>query len=113
MRRARRDDAPRFFTCAGCRVKVVSRAADPSDSDVVFCLPCLGKRPEATFSQRLRALRLAAGLSRGAVARRAGVSWFSVERYELGGRQPRRPQLARLVRVLGPELIPPADVTGA
>jgi transcriptional regulator with XRE-family HTH domain len=68
----------------------------------VLCPGCLGRQPGATFGQRLRACRLAAGLSQGELARRSGIARTAVQNYEQGRWSPRPAPLARLVRVVGP-----------
>lgn len=70
---ARGRERPPSFTCAGCAEEVPSAAAAPSDSGSALCLPCLAKRPGAAFAERLKAYRLAAGLTRPELARRAGL----------------------------------------
>jgi transcriptional regulator with XRE-family HTH domain len=70
----------------------------------------LGLLPGTTFALRLRTYRLLAGLTRGQLARRAGVSPAAVHAYELGDLAPRREHVSRLTEVLGPGLVaePPA-----
>ena len=42
----------------------------------------------ATFADRLREARMAAGLSRKELAARAGLSWQAVRAWEQGAREP-------------------------
>jgi transcriptional regulator with XRE-family HTH domain len=78
----------------------------------------LGLRAGATFGWRLRTCRLLAGLTRGQLARRAGVPRATVEAYEQGDLAPRQSHVGRLARVLGPGLLagppgePPAEQRG-
>jgi hypothetical protein len=65
------------------------------------CLTCLAKRPEATFGQRLKAHRLAAGLTLTALERRSGVDLSLISAYECDRSQPKWHTLAKLIRVLG------------
>jgi transcriptional regulator with XRE-family HTH domain len=61
----------------------------------------------SSFPERLRVLRLTAGLSQLELAARAGVSGTLVSRYERGRRRPRAAKRATLAAVLGPGLLPP------
>jgi transcriptional regulator with XRE-family HTH domain len=109
LQRMGHESPPAVFTCAGCRRKVASSAALPADCGAALCLPCLRKRPGAPFAQRLRALRLAAGLTKKELARRAGLTRLVVRKYEAGSLRPRPASLTRLVGVLGPRLLPPGQ----
>jgi transcriptional regulator with XRE-family HTH domain len=106
LRRMQRDRPP-SFACAGCGRETASPAARPADSGAALCLECLRQRRDAPFTARLRACRLAAGLTKGALARRARVAHQTVGRYEPGERVPGGALLERLVRVLGPDLMTP------
>jgi Helix-turn-helix domain len=76
-----------------------------------FCLRCLPAK--ARLGVRLKALRLAAGLTLAGVARRAGLPGSCVLEYEQGEATPRPRALARLVEFLGPELLVPLKVRAA
>jgi len=65
----------------------------------------LRAQPDAPFAQRLKALRLAAGLSRTELAQRSGVAPGSLRAYEDGERSPHGYSVARLARVLGGDLL--------
>jgi transcriptional regulator with XRE-family HTH domain len=56
------------------------------------------------LAERLRALRLAAGLTQAGLAGRAGLCVTTVSNYERGRGRPRRHGLEALARVLGPAL---------
>jgi transcriptional regulator with XRE-family HTH domain len=72
------------------------------------CVACRAADPAASFAERLRACRLAAGLTQARLAARAGVSEATVSDYECDPRRPRPRLLAALARVLGPGLQGPA-----
>jgi transcriptional regulator with XRE-family HTH domain len=55
------------------------------------------------FGDRLRAYRLAAGLSQRGLGHKAGVSGCSVSDWERGAARPRPRSLRRLARALGVE----------
>ena len=91
---------PRAVPCARCSRPIVSAGAVAGDRGSALCLACLDRTPGAPFAQRLKALRLAAGLARADLERRAGVARGAVTNYECYGRTPRRRNLAGLARVL-------------
>ena len=78
------------------------------DQPAPRCVACRAANPAASFAERLRALRLAAGLTQAGLAARAGVSEATVSDYECGPRRPRPRLLAALARVLGPGVRGPA-----
>ena len=56
--------SPRSVPCAACRRDIVSAGALASDRGSALCLECLGKQAGVSFSRRLKAFRLAAGLTK-------------------------------------------------
>jgi transcriptional regulator with XRE-family HTH domain len=70
-----------------------------------LCLACLAERPDATRAERLRAHRMAAGLSREQLAARVGVVGSAITHYETGRRRLSPKMLARLAEVLGEGLV--------
>jgi transcriptional regulator with XRE-family HTH domain len=68
-----------------------------------LCLACLAKRPQATFGQRLKAHRLAAGLTLTGLEQRSGVDLSLISAYECDRSEPKWQTLAKLSRVLGVE----------
>jgi transcriptional regulator with XRE-family HTH domain len=74
------------------------------DHAPALCLACLGKRPGATFAERLRALRIAAGLSLWALAGRAGLSAWAVRVLEKGKCRPLPGTLRKLAEALSVEV---------
>jgi transcriptional regulator with XRE-family HTH domain len=91
-----RPPAERSVTCAGCGAVIPSPGALPCDAGGAMCLACLACRPGAPFGVRLKSLRLAAGLTRAELARRAGVGPALLGRYEEGRHLPRSRQSAGL-----------------
>jgi transcriptional regulator with XRE-family HTH domain len=85
--------------CQEC-AKEITRLRKAVDGDrFVWCLQCLAHHPEATFGQRLKAHRLAAGLTTAAVARRSGVARTLLIRYELDRNGPTQRNLVKLKTV--------------
>jgi DNA-binding CsgD family transcriptional regulator len=86
-----------FITCCVCHDKIRQwRGRRPHP---VFCRDCLPS--DATFGQRLRTFRVAAGLTTRALAARAGIAGSSVSVYERGSQEPSEEHRAKLVRVIG------------
>jgi transcriptional regulator with XRE-family HTH domain len=69
-----------------------------------LCLACLARTPDATLAERLLAHRLA-GLTRGGLARRVGVTHQTVANWENGAGRPRPQARRRLAEVLGEGLL--------
>jgi transcriptional regulator with XRE-family HTH domain len=100
-----RPPPPRSVACAGCGAPVASAGVLPGDAGRALCLVCLVSRPEAPFGIRLKSLRLAAGLMKAELGRRAGAALHHLARYEDGRRVPRRQVTERLARALGMALL--------
>jgi transcriptional regulator with XRE-family HTH domain len=72
----------------------------------VLCLRCVERRPDTPFGTRLKAFRLAAGLTQQQLAERTGIKASTIRSLE--GRRyksPVWPHLLALVKVLGPDLV--------
>src|SRR2546426_514853 len=70
---------PQGVPCTACHVLIPTPAPRPEDSPGALCLRCLERTPGVTTAQRLRAYRLAAGLSRADVAWLAGLPSGAVQ----------------------------------
>ena len=93
--------------CAGCRRVLARGHAGLRVNAPTLCVVCLVRTPGASFGQRLRAYRLAAGLTQGQLAELAGLDAGTVWSYEQDETVPRGRRLARLVAILGPGLAGP------
>jgi transcriptional regulator with XRE-family HTH domain len=80
------------------RVRTVANHNGP-----VYCMACLPD--EATFGQRLKARRLAKGISLMALSERTGIAWNLISKYERDVVEPKCRTLIKLIRVLGTELL--------
>jgi transcriptional regulator with XRE-family HTH domain len=89
---------------ARCRTCKAALPEGATQTRGALCLPCLQRRTDATFAQRLRGCRVAAGLTRGQLATQIGVTEDTVGRYENGVAMPRRELREALALVLGSEL---------
>jgi DNA-binding transcriptional regulator YiaG len=65
------------------------------------CLDCLARRGKAPLGERIKAARIAAGLTVPRLARLVGLTVATVSRYESGRRCPSRKALERLADVPG------------
>jgi hypothetical protein len=88
-----------------CGRTIVRGAGSIRTNGAPYCLGCLARHPEATFADRLKAHRLAAGLTLMGLAERIGVPHQRVCDYECGRRFPQWRALAKLVGVLGMGLV--------
>jgi DNA-binding XRE family transcriptional regulator len=85
--------------CATCEAPL------PRGSRGGRCPACVTADPSAPFAERLRALRVAAGLTQAELAGRAGLPLGTLGHYECGRVGPQAARLAALARVLGPGLV--------
>jgi transcriptional regulator with XRE-family HTH domain len=95
---------PLAVACRLCGAAIASSGAIYRDAGKALCLACLAKHPAAPLGDRLRAYRLAAGLTPSELARRAGVRPPSIADHEEGWARPRPATLARLAAALGAPL---------
>ena len=96
------DPRPRqAVPCSACGASIPCRRAVPHDMATVLCPACVANLPKATLGQRLRALRLAAGLTREALARQAGVGPSTLTGAERGTRDTRLGTAHKLAIALG------------
>src|SRR5947209_15765376 len=87
--------------CAKCRAQIMPQGGAGGTRGAALCLDCLAADPQAAFAQRLRTLRIAAGMTLADLAERGGLTASTIKAYERGMRGPRPRSLAKLVRVLG------------
>jgi transcriptional regulator with XRE-family HTH domain len=91
--------------CRECKAAIAQMRTAYDKNIPAWCLECLAKHPEAAFGQRLKAHRLASGMTRGELAKKAGAGKASVIEYELGNKLPTLENLTKLIRVLGAGLV--------
>jgi transcriptional regulator with XRE-family HTH domain len=92
--------ACRAMPCSTCGAAVAA-AVRRGDEGATLCRPCATRLPGVTLGQRLKAFRLDAGLTRGALARRAVVSAAKFSEYEHDRVKPNLLTRAKLARALG------------
>jgi transcriptional regulator with XRE-family HTH domain len=96
---------PPGLACTECHRDVASRRLANRPNGPVLCPACLARHPEVSFSQRLKCLRLAAGLTQAGLGRRAGLQPMLIAKYEQGKAEPQWRNLAKLIRILGVRLV--------
>jgi lambda repressor-like predicted transcriptional regulator len=87
--------------CRKCKTVIAQMRAVNHTNALVYCMNCLPRG--ATFGERLKGRRLAAGLTLRALSRLSGLRLHLVSDYEQGRIQPKPATLAKLIRVLGVE----------
>jgi transcriptional regulator with XRE-family HTH domain len=91
--------------CSACGAEIGPRCRAGVPAGRVRCLGCLGKPSAARFGQRLRACRLRAGLTQRELADRCDLARSTLSAYERSGARPTAPTLARVVQVLGGDVL--------
>ena len=81
----------RTVPCSDCGAIIISPGALPEDAHLALCLCCLAKRPDASFGVRLKAMRLAVGMTKAELAHQAGAEPTQIGGYEKGETSPDRP----------------------
>jgi len=94
---------PTELRCSACKA-TIPRHGKWIRSARVLCLKCLDKKG-TRFPQRLRSLRIAAGLSAKKLAARVGLNGSTITDAERGASRLRPRTLAKLTTVLGPRLL--------
>src|SRR5262249_33938013 len=100
-----RDLAPPILLCCHCGAEVLRGNRRLCNNGPVSCLDCLARRRPTQFGERLKAFRLAAGVSQRRLARHAGVSVTNLGKLEGGRKGPMWDTLLKLVGVLGDGLV--------
>jgi transcriptional regulator with XRE-family HTH domain len=98
-------DGPGAVPCRECGRWIARGAGSIRRNGPAYCLPCLARRPVASFAERLRAHRLAARLTVMALGEQVGMAHQRVCEYESGRSVPRWGALVKLVGVLGLGLV--------
>ena len=91
--------------CCECGAAIASGHHTIAYNREPLCLACLEEHPDVPFGRRLKACRLAAGLTAEQLAACSGVPAHAIRAVERGGCWPRWERLAKLIRALGPEVV--------
>jgi transcriptional regulator with XRE-family HTH domain len=92
------------MACAKCGVPINTATKPHGRNAPAICLACLADRPNVLFGQRLRSLRLAAGLPQEGLACAAGLTTGTVSLFERGQSLPAPRSLVKLARMLGTQI---------
>jgi transcriptional regulator with XRE-family HTH domain len=85
--------------CRKCGTIITRLRTVKDNNGPVYCLNCLPS--DATFGQRMKAQRLAKGLTLMALGEQTGIGWNLLSKYERDLVEPKCRSVVRLVRVLG------------
>jgi transcriptional regulator with XRE-family HTH domain len=96
---------PYRVVCRKCRALIAEGEWSLRNNGLVFCPRCLARHADATFADRLKSRRLASGLTQLQLEEASGVTHHAIAAYERGDKEPGWRVAARLVAVLGVELI--------
>src|SRR5947207_1215474 len=89
--------------CRECQAVITHLRTVKDNNGPVYCLACLPGG--ATFGQRLKAHRLANGMTLMALGERTGIGWNLLSKYERDIVEPKCRSLVKLIRVLGVALL--------
>jgi transcriptional regulator with XRE-family HTH domain len=95
----------RAVYCRECQGRVGSGPAGFTSNAPAYCLTCLARHRDARFGERLKACRLAAGLTQRDLSERAGVFVGRLTEFESGRSAPQWRTARKLVGVLGLGLV--------
>jgi transposase len=89
--------------CRECRTVIARLRTVRDNNGPVYCWDCLPQ--EATLGQRLKARRLAKGMTLMALGKKTGISWNLLSKYERDAVEPKCGNLLTLIHVLGVALM--------
>jgi transcriptional regulator with XRE-family HTH domain len=98
--------AERAICCQDCGAVLLAQPHGAAVGVSAWCLDCLGRHPEAPFGERLKAFRLAVGLSQRQLESHTGVDHRTVAGLEAGRVRLTPPLREALVRCFGLALVP-------
>ncbi len=93
--------AKRLVTCRQCKMPIDPVGVSPKEAGNTMCLICVSKGPRATFGQRLKAFRLAVGMTRTELSAGAELSESMIRYYEGDWGTPTVEGATRLAQALG------------
>lgn len=105
LRLAQKARIPMPVNCCACGEVITTRSDYSLHDSPVLCVACLCRRREATFGERLRAYRVARGMTQLELCSATGLGQSQISGYERDARQPAWRNVARMVKVFGVNLI--------
>ena len=97
----RSETAPGIVACCLCGQSIIRGGDALRNNGPVPCLDCLRERPHIPFAVRLKAFRMAAGLTQAKLARKAKLPPARIRAYERGHAEPKWRNLVKLMNALG------------
>jgi excisionase family DNA binding protein len=91
--------------CETCKTEINAPGRVMPKHERLWCPNCLVQRKSASLAQRIRTFRWAAWLTQEELSSRSGISVESIRSYEHKRNEPSDAQLAKLIEVLGEELV--------
>jgi excisionase family DNA binding protein len=91
--------------CETCKAEIKAPGRVIPKHEQLWCSKCLVERKSASLGQRIRTFRWAATMSQEELSDRTGISINSIRCYEHKRKVPTEAHLAKLIDVLGEELV--------
>src|SRR5262249_32854472 len=91
--------------CRECGAVILRGKGDLRCNAPAYCLACLATHPEAPFGERVKAFRLARGMTPRQLGEAVGMSAQNVSVYERGRGPLKWVTLVKFARALGAELL--------
>jgi excisionase family DNA binding protein len=96
--------------CETCKTEIKAPGRVMPKHEQLWCSECLVKRKSSSLAQRIRTFRWAAWLTQEELSSRTGISIESIRSYEHRRKEPSDAHLAKLIEVLGEELVSNSEV---
>ncbi len=91
--------------CETCKKELNTYKKTVPKKEKLWCPQCLVKLPGATIAQRLRTFRWEANISQDELSKETGIKVSNVRAFELSKKVPTDGDIAKLVEVLGVEMV--------
>jgi excisionase family DNA binding protein len=91
--------------CETCKMEIKAPGRVISKHERVWCANCLVQRGSATMGLRIRTFRWAASMTQEELSHRTGISNDNIRAYERHHKEPPEIHVAKLIEVLGPDLV--------
>ena len=91
--------------CETCKKELNTYKKTVRKNEKLWCPQCLVKLPDSTIAQRLRTFRWEANISQDELSKETGIKISNIRAYELSKKFPTDGDIAKLVDVLGIEMV--------
>jgi excisionase family DNA binding protein len=109
LMRQRLDEMFGVRRCETCNVEIVAPKGQMPKHERLWCPKCLVQRRSASIGLRIRTFRWAAMLSKQKLSEQARISIETIRSYEFNEKKPSEAHLAKLIEVLGEEMMTNLD----